>query len=224
MKRFAIIAIASVMLSSVAFAQQPVTSAAPSTQSMPMLDVQPVIPAMQGTTLITEVNMSDRDILGMVKQGLTGFAQGAEGAKGDVGEALKAMDLNQFVEAIDGVKAVRVMQFKLVPGTKAAQVLGFYEQQFAPTDGWTRILYDTSMVPKTVIAAYTRGGQEFMIIGVTPTKNRLYIARTVGTVDVPKLANWAGKVAKYGAEEEAKHAPHKPVKKTPAKKKALRKK
>jgi hypothetical protein len=184
------------LLSVGVYAQQPLAATAP-----------PEIVAPPGGALITEVNLSDNDVLGMLKQAIDAFAQSSKGAKGEIGQGLKAVDLSTLAEAIQGVSAIRAMQFKLTPGTSAGAVLNFYQTQLPTTQGWSRILFDTSMAPKGAMAVYTRGGQEYFSIGIDPSKNRAYVARTIGSVDVPKFASWLGGVAKFASTMEAKYKP-----------------
>jgi len=178
----------------------------------------PEILAPPGGTLVTEINLSDSDVLGMLKQAIQGFAQSAAGSPGELGMALKSMDLNTLAEAIQGVKSLRVMQFKLGAGSEPGKILDFYQGQLMPaegTSGWSRILYDTSMVPKGAVAIYSRAGQDFFGVGADGAGKRAFVFRTSGFVDVPKFATWLGGAAKFAAQMEAK----KPVQPTPVVKK-----
>ena len=187
----------------------------------------PEIATPPGATLLTEVNLSENDILGMIKQAIPAFAQSAAGAPGEVGAFLKNVDLNAFADAIAGVKFIRVMQFQLAPGTSPTAVPAFYEGQFTPEQGWSRVLYDTSMAPKGVVAIYSRSGQDFFGVAVDPKSRRAFAIRTIGFVDVPKLAAWAGRTVRFVAEMEQKQkaaakktvkpSPKTPTKKAPAK-------
>ena len=221
MKKIFSAILAIMLLAGAAYSQQPLEIPPP-----PELETPP------GTTLVTELNLTDSDILGMIKQAIPAFVQSSQGAKGEMGDFLKNVDLNALVLAIEDVKVVRAMQFRMGPATTPTGVLGFYQSKFSATDGWTRVLYDTSMVKKGAVAVYSRGNQEFVAVGTDPVKKTVFAVRTVGFVNVPVLAAWAGKSMKYFSEMEAKEkakfaAAKKPVKpaakaKKPAAKKTKR--
>jgi hypothetical protein len=180
----------------------------------------PEIPTPPGTKLVTEINLSDNDVLGMIKQSIPAFNQAASGTSGELGGFLVTLDLNSLSDAIRDVKQVRAMQFKMVQKCDPAGIVSFFEDKLPASEGWSRILYDTSAIPNGAAAVYSRVGQDFFVVGVDPAKSMIYVVRTVGFVDVAKLAAWAGKAVKVYSEIQPK-----PTKKVaPAKKVAPSKK
>ena len=170
----------------------------------------PEIPTPPGAKLVTEINLSDNDILGMIKQAIPAFNQAACGSSGELGAFLSTLDLNSLSDAIRDVKQVRAMQFKLTQKCDAAGIVTFYEGKLTEADGWTRALYDITAIPNGAIAVYSRGGQDFFAVAVDPAKSAVYAVRTVGFVDIPKLAAWTGKAMKAYSEIQPKPA-KKPV-------------
>lgn len=172
-----------------------------------------------GTTLITEISLSDSDILGMIKQAIPAFAQSAAGAKGEMGVFLQNIDLNTLSEAIQGLKFIRFTQFEMTPQTTAPEVLAFFEEHASEQSdpGWSRILFDSSMAQKGTVEVFTRGGQDFYGFAVNPAQKRAFAFRTVGFVDIPKFASWVGKAAKFASISEMKKptAPKPAAKPTP---------
>lgn len=174
----------------------------------------PDIPAPAGAKLMAEINLADSDVLGMIKQAIPAFSQGASGASGELGAFLAGIDLNSLSDAIRDVKQVRAMQFKLTQKCDPASIVSFYETKFPTSQGWSRLIYDTTSIPNGAAAVYSRSGQEFFFVGVDPSKNLVYAVHVVGFVDIPKLAAWGGRAAKLYYEMQPK-----PVKKpAPAKK------
>lgn len=163
----------------------------------------PDIPAPEGAVLVSEVNMSDADIFGVIKQAIPAFTQGAAGASGELGILLANLDLNMLTEAIHGVERVRAVGFALPEGADPMAVLALYEREFSAVSGWSRIIYDVASLPKNAGAVYTRAGQEFVCIGLEPAKRRLFIVRTAGFVDVPKLATWIGRTLAFVTQMDA---------------------
>lgn len=201
MKKTVLITLALVLLTATAYAQQP-----------------PEIPAPAGATLVTEINLSDSDILGMIKQAIPAFAQAAAGTPGEVGDLIKLLDIDSFSAAIEGVRQIRVLQFDVPKTSNTAKMLDFYQAKLPADDGWSRIIYDVSMAPTKAGAVYTRSGQDFIIVGMDMKKSRLVVARTVGFVDVPKLAAWFGNTIKFFSQmaEKKQTAPPKPKSEQPA--------
>ncbi|MBI2842071.1 MAG: hypothetical protein HYX78_01580 [Armatimonadetes bacterium] len=177
----------------------------------------PEIAAPPGGTLITELNLSEADILGMIKQALPAFSQAVANASGEFGTMLQKLDLNTLAEAIAGIRQIHAMQFKLDPNVKPDVIMSFYQDQFSPEQGWNRVLYDASKGPKGAAAVYARSGQEFFGIGVDSAKQRAFAVRTVGFVDVPKLAAWSGQAIKVFSEMKPKPKPKPEAAKPPAK-------
>jgi hypothetical protein len=181
----------------------------------------PEVPTAPGTMLITEVNLTDNDILGMIKQAIPAFVRSAEGSKGEFGDFLKNADLTTFIDAFQDVHTVRAMQFRLNASTTPASVMSFYQGKFGAEGGWSRVLYDASTLKKGTVAVYARDSEDFLLVGTDSAKKVAYAVRTVGFVDVPKLASWAGNAMKYFSAMEAKKAPA-PKKPVPAKKPAAK--
>ncbi len=191
----------------------------------------PSIPMPPGTTLLTEINLSDSDILEAVKMMIPAFAQGIAGTEGEVGKALAQIDLTALSEAVRGVKQVRVIQMQLGAKPDTASIVSVFEKALPSEDGWLRSIYDTTIVKNGAVAVYTRSGQEFFLFAVAPDKQRAVAARIVGFIDIPKIAAWAGNIAKQFVEataatptkerqpEPIKAEPTKPAEKTPANRK-----
>jgi hypothetical protein len=177
------------------------------------------IPAPQGATMITEINMSETDVLGMIKAAIPAFAQSAAGAQGEIGDFIKQLDLGTFSAAIEGVQQVRVMQFAVPKTTSLTKTFDFYQEKLPSSDGWSRIAYDASMAPSMAGAVYVRDGKDFFSVGLDLKKGRLIVARTAGFIDVPKMASWFGNAISVFSKMEAKKqaAQPKPKPKQPAK-------
>ena len=188
MKRVLLIVIATIAVSAAALAQN--------TNPIPTPD----IPMPQDTALLTEINLSENDLLGMAKEALAAFAASSKGAKGEVGQMIAAADLDTLLAAIKDLKAVRAVQFQLPENYTADDLLGFYQSELTTEQGWSRIIYDKSMMPKGAAAVYTRSGEEYFTVGIEPTKQRAYAIHAVGSVDIVKMGSWLGGVMKKFSE------------------------
>ena len=188
MKKVLLIAIAAMLIGVAASAQiaQPIPT--------------PDIPLPQDAVLLTEINLSENDLLGMAKDALAAFAASSRGAKGEVGQIIAAADLDTLLSIIKDVKAVRAMQFQIPKNCTADDLLEFYQSALTTEQGWSRIIYDKSTMPKGAAAVYTRGGEEYFAVGIEPAKQRAYAMRSVGAVDVVKMGGWLGGVMKRFSE------------------------
>lgn len=181
---------------------------------------QPDIPAPPNSTLVTEINLSESDILGMIKAAIPAFAEAVTSTPGELSYLISQLNLNALVDSIRDVKQIRVVQYRLLPGIDSKGILDFYDQSLPDSEGWSRLLYDISALPKGAAAIYTRSGQDFLIVGIDPSKNAVFAARTVGFVDVPKLAEWVGKALSYFVfldvqkKQETESQPAAPVEKS----------
>lgn len=166
----------------------------------------PEIAIPPGGTLVTEINLSENDLLGVIKQAIPAFTQSAAGATGEIGQLIKNIDLNTFVEAIQGVRHIRAMQFKLSSGAAPSTILRFYENRLAAEENsaWTRTLFDASSPEKGQVMVLTKGGQEYFGVATDTKESRVFVIRTVGSVDMVKLAAWAGQTAKLISEMKSK--------------------
>jgi len=206
---------------------------------------QPEIPVFNEAELVTEVNISDKDVLDYLRLGALAFGASAKGAKGEIGEFVQAVDLESLAAAISDLKYVRMLQFRLAQPEEPRRILDFYTS--AAGAGWNRILWDISTPGRGVMMLAKPGLGEVMAVAVMPEKpakpefeeegvtgkdqeeesepssQRLVVGRTVGMVNLQKLGAWAGKVLVKFSEWDARRkapakAPAKPaVKKAPVK-------
>lgn len=167
----------------------------------------PLIPVYGNAELITEVNISEQDILGYLQIGLAAFGGTAKGAVGELGEVVKAADLETLASALSGLKQVRILQFQLGQVETSARVLDFYMNSIGP--GWRRILWDVSKPYSGFMLITDSGMNNTLLVAVEPPKppasekgekpavvapvpQRLVVIRAVGMIDIQKLGTWMG--------------------------------
>jgi len=198
----------------------------------------PEIPSYPNAELVTEVNISDQDLLSYLQMGMLAFGSSAKGAVGEIGGIVKALDLETLANAISGLKYVRMLQFKPAELVKPADVLSFYAENIG--QGWNRILWDISQPGRAFMVLAQPGMNEVLGVAVMAEKaakpegkesgeaaevpkldQRIVVARTLGMFDIQKLASWAGKaIVKFSEidKQQKEAAAKKPAaKSTPAK-------
>jgi hypothetical protein len=179
----------------------------------------PEIPKYGAAQVVTEVNISEQDILGFLQMAMLAFGTSARGAEGEVGRFVQAIDLETLANALSDLKYVRILQFHLAQPAAPADVLAFYAENIGP--GWHRIVWDVSQPGRGSMVLVQPGLTELMVVGVMPTKQAKHdedevaqpepagqtiaIIRTIGMVNLEKFAAWAGNaVAQFSRIEEDK--------------------
>ncbi len=178
----------------------------------------PAIYIPQGGTVVTEINLRDEDVLGMIKEIIPAAAEVARGIFREmvesgsgpgVGKALAPMamagqiDIDGFMQAIEGITGVRVLVVKYPKPMDPQVVLKQLDSGVAKAGVFSKVLSDVAMFPGAVAiyAAPDNGG--FMGFAYHPEGGKLYAARIVGFVDVAEMTRWAGSLAKMFLGERA---------------------
>lgn len=168
-------------------------SAQPARQAAPPVQA-PVYAMPAGAKVVTEINLSEADILGMVKRAIPAFAERAKASGGETAQFVSMLNLDELYDAIEGVKAVRVVQFTLDGRAEPAAVLAHFHAQVPESLGWTRIYYSTKVCPEGLFAVYSMGGRGFLCVMVNPKTGTHTVASVEGALDLEKLAGWVGNV------------------------------
>ena len=164
------------------------------------------IPAYAKAHVVTEINLTDQQILAQVQGAVAAFSSAMQGAEGPLATQAQVFDLDSLAGAISGLKAVRLARFALDPRANPAQVLDFYAKGIAK--GWTRVIWDISKPGQGYMIMMKPEGDQLLFAAVMPEKKAkqaegekavpipvgLTVARTDGMVDLPKLASWFGNV------------------------------
>jgi len=173
--------------------------------------MQAELPVYEGAQLITEVNLTEEDVLGQLRAAIQSFGATASGAKGDIGAAIQAFDPKGLADAMAGLKSVSVRRYALTEPADVRGILSFYTS--AAGSGWRRMLWDVSMPGQGFMALVRPGMKEILGVGIVaeprpkpaegeapptePPARTLSVARVEGMVDMSKLGAWAGNLVKY---------------------------
>ena len=179
----------------------------------------PTVAIFDDAKVVTEVNISQQDILGYLQMAVFAFGMSAKSAEGEVGQFIQAMDLEMLSDCLSDIKYLRLLQ--MVPGTKVqpVDVLSFYEQNLGAE--WNRLIWDISTPSYGFSVLAKPGLSELMVVGVAPakreksadknvaksepTEQRIAVLRTVGMANMEKFGTWFGNaLAKFSQIAEAK--------------------
>lgn len=161
----------------------------------------PVINIPYGGAVVTEINMADSDVLGMIKQAIPALAETAKkmaesaGGQAQVPAALAHLDVQGLMESINGISAVRLLVIRYGRRMEPVVFLREFEAGAGKAGTFNKIVTDQAFLPGAfaLYAQPDNGG--FMAAAYDPQQNMAYAARIVGFVDVPKFIKWLGNTA-----------------------------
>lgn len=177
----------------------------------------PAINMPAGGRIVTAVNLSDNDVLGIVKQSIpvvadvlkelapaiaqhTGVSSGSGWAK--------LISLDEFSQAISGVKDVRMLIARYPESMTPERFLEEFSRGVRKSGPFSLVLGDMGFSPGSV-GLYAAPQNAGMIgFAYDPECHTAYAVRVVGSVDVPKLIHWSGQVAKIFMEATSEVRPN----------------
>lgn len=200
MRKSVLLAAAVILASAPAFSAAKPTNQTVKPVETPALQKSkaPMLNLPDGSRVLFELNLSQDNLLDMVKQAIPSFFEGAK-ACGDLGEAIQKIDLNGLYASIEGIKSLRVTNFHAKAKTEQSTLLSYLEKQLPNSKGWERIYYDTTLVPNSVIAAYEQN-DSYVFFKVDTKTNDNYVVGTTGFIDIPKLSKWVGNLISLKAK------------------------
>lgn len=158
----------------------------------------PAIHLPYGGTVVTEINLTDNDVLGIIKQVIPAIsdAAGIESATSEVAkdspvDIINKMDLKSLAAAIDGIKAVRVVIAKYPKPLDPQQVIAQFSNGVAKLGTYTKVASDFAFAPGVVGLYAGENNSGYVGFMYNPKDRTIYAARVVGFVDVQKLVAWA---------------------------------
>lgn len=159
-------------------------------------------------TIVTEIHITDNDVLGIVKQvipviGQTLKEDSTSAILGSVNSHLSAIgkiDLNPLMEAINGIKDIRFIVVQYKRQLDMAQLPKQLEAGAAKIGPFSKLMSDFSNPSNEVFTLFSQTGAEGNggLVGYVyrPRTRQLLAARVIGSVDFPKLTKWAIDTAK----------------------------
>lgn len=162
----------------------------------------PIYTPFDGTT-VTEVHVTDNDVLGIIKQVIPVIGQALKESSTSSmlssfslrASAVTMVDLNPLIEAINGVKDVRFIVVQYNRQLDINQLPKQLEAGVAKIGAFSKIASDFSRPSSGVFALYSQSSAEGSggLVGYMyqPNTRQLIAARVIGSVDFAKLTKWA---------------------------------
>lgn len=178
------------------------------------LNQPPPIHIPYGGKIVTEINFSDDDVLGMIKQVIPALgdlvreivASGpATGAVPVPMAALANLDMTGLAEAIKDIRNVRMIIARYAGSPDPEVLLRQFNDGVAKAGKFNKVVSDFGFSPGMFAMYVEPGNTGYILVAYDPGQKNLYAARIVGSVDVPALMRWAGEVIKTVAPAMTPH-------------------
>lgn len=166
-----------------------------------------------GGRIVTEINLTDNDVLGIIKRAIPAAAEAVRGlvtemsacnGEGRAGLPLgppelamiSAIDAEGLVQAIEGIRGIRIIAASYNSKINPAAFVSQFDAGVAKLGSFSRVVYDAAISPGG-FGLYVEGNnQGYIGFAVDPSMRAVYAARISGFVDVEKLVEWAAKTAR----------------------------
>lgn len=160
-----------------------------------------------GGKLVTEVNVSDDDVLGIVKQAIPALSdvikdinQSADPRKADFLSGIIAAageaDLQSLSSAIEGITNVRVVVMKYSRKIPVEAFIDEFSKGVAKSGPFKRVLMDIAHVPEAAAAYMLPDNAGFIGFVYLPEERTAYATRVVGGINIEEMIKFAGSVTK----------------------------
>jgi len=172
----------------------------------------PPISVPYGGRVVTEINISDADILGVIKQMIPAVGeviatiapavkeQGDAGKGSVVMEALQKVDFQGLADAISGIKNIRVLVVSYPRQIGSAELLEQLDAGVAKLGRFSRIIANTDTSadsPMGLLAVYAQAdGNGYVGYGFDSGSRKLFAFRLIGSADAQKLIKWGTETVK----------------------------
>ncbi len=164
-----------------------------------------------GGKVVTEVNLGDADVLGMVKQSIPAVGDVLRELAPSIGKEMRIdshvdvaslINLDEFAQAIAGVKDVRLLLVRYPKTMTPQRFVAEFTRGVAKTGAFNKTITDFGFFPGSVrlFSAPDNGG--IIAFAYNPDEHLAYALRVVGGEDVPKLIRWGGRIVKVFVENQ----------------------
>ena len=172
----------------------------------------PAIHIPHGGTIVTEINLSDDDVLGIIKEVIPVAAEAAREVVGDLAKGgldpntgmgigvplalITGLDVEGLMEAVGGIERIRVIVARYDRKIDARTFMGEFDAGVAKAGTFSKVLADVGFFPGAVGLYAAPGNESYIAFAYEPRGHQLCAARIVGFVDVPALTRWIANAVK----------------------------
>lgn len=163
-----------------------------------------------GAKVVTELNFSNADVLGLIREMLPAMtdlvkliASSGIDFSNPSGmrippEAVSKLDFSPLSEAIEGITNLRILVANYRHPQSSGDVTSFFDAAAAKAGAASKIMSDASnsLMPGAAALYALPDGGGYIGYAYDAARGRLVAGRVNGKVDVARLVKWAGETAK----------------------------
>lgn len=156
-------------------------------QKKTQIPVRKKITLPQGTRLVSELNISQNNLLGMVERAIPAFAIGLSGrpqtcANQPTDDAVA----NAIKEIVGQIKLIRIARFDITNVADKPGIVQRLEVQVPESQNWEKMFYCND--EDGLVAVYSNPEDSYVALIVPPTGKSCHLVEVCGYIDVPKLS------------------------------------
>ncbi|MGQ9454588.1 MAG: hypothetical protein ACUVRS_06865 [Armatimonadota bacterium] len=169
----------------------------------------PAIMIPSGAKLLTELNISDKDLLGVIKQMIPAIgevvttvapmAAGHDVTTGgvDLLRVVQKIDFQALADAISGIRHVRILNVTYARQLDIPGLLGQLDSGVSKLGQFSRVVADVGGITPGLLAIYAQSdGDGYIGYAYEPGSRKLYAFRILGSADIQKFIKWGTDVIK----------------------------
>lgn len=151
------------------------------------------IPMYADAKVMMDLSLSEQDLLPMIKEAVRSLGGMTSGPVPEPMKILHSLDMTLLGEALAGLQVVRCTAYTVPAGTSAEAVGEFYDGRLRDA-GWSRVLLIRPNGHAS-LCVYAKGREGMLGVFVQQRGDGLMVGAggALGTVNVQKLMEWAGK-------------------------------
>ncbi|MCE5322587.1 hypothetical protein LLG46_04630 [bacterium] len=160
----------------------------------------PAINIPYGGTIIVEVNISDDNILGIIKQTIPAVAAALDEVQKESDQEnaelpgqislISNLQLKTLGEVIDSIKGVRLVVAKYNKNVVLSDLIHNFEKGLAKVGTYSKVASGLDILPGAAGLYAEAGNAGYVGFAYDSHERMLYAVRVIGSMDVSKLAAW----------------------------------
>lgn len=184
----------------------------------------PAITVPYGAKVLTDLNISDKDLLGVIKQMIPAIgevvatvapvmtaARGATTGGIDMLGVIQKIDFQALADAISGIRHIRVLNVTYARQLDIPGLLQQLDSGVAKLGQFSRVIADVGGMTPGLLAIYAQSdGEGYIGYAYEPGSRKLYAFRILGSADIQKLIKWGTDVVKTVVGELSKQGSESP--------------
>jgi hypothetical protein len=162
----------------------------------------PAVHLPDGGTIVTDVNISNTNMLGVIKQTLSSMGSILRSGNGDqrfsetdlVSANICGISNTEVVDAIRDIKSVRVLVSNYNTNAKSSKLMPLFEKGLAKIGKFSRMNIGREL-PDTALIFAQENNAGYIAAMYEENTGTFVAVRLVGSLDIPKIMGWINQAA-----------------------------